>query len=296
MADTADPPGQPHPGLTREQTAILLAIRSLTRDHDGRPPSMREVATTLGRKSAGGLAYQYDILEAAGYLRRDARSVRTVQVRLPSETAFPPPPGEAALAPLPGEAALAAPPGEAALAAPPGAAALAAPPGAAALAAPPGEAGLPAPPGAAAPPPGPGPEAGDAQAGPGRDAVAWVPIAGQVAAGVPISPAEPREDRLPLPREVVGAGTLFALRVVGDSMIGVGIVDGDWVVIREQADAENGEVVAALIDGVEVEGTVKTLKLADGHRWLMPQNPAYTPILGDKAEIRGKVVAVLRSA
>jgi repressor LexA len=251
MADTAEPPGQPGPDLTREQIAILQAIRSLTRDHDGRPPSMREVATALGRRSAGGLAYQYGILEAAGCLRRDPRSVRTVQVRLPGEPAFPASPGE----PDP-----------------------------------------PAPPREATPQPAPGPEASDAPAGPGRNTVVWVPIAGQVAAGVPISPAEPHEDRLPLPREVVGGGTLFALRVVGDSMIGVGIVDGDWVVIRQQAEAENGEVVAALIDGVEVEGTVKTLKLADGHRWLMPQNPAYTPILGDKAEIRGKVVAVLRSA
>ena len=251
MAETAEPPGQPDPGLTREQVAILLAIRSLTRDHEGRPPSMREVATTLGRKSAGGLAYQYGILEAGGYLRRDPRSVRTVQVRLPGEPVFPAPPGE--------------------------------PPPLASS-------------GVAAPPTVPGPEASDIPAGPGRGTVVWVPVAGQVAAGVPISPAEPREDRLPLPREVVGGGTLFALRVVGDSMIGVGIVDGDWVVIREQAEAENGEVVAALIDGVEVEGTVKTLKLADGHRWLMPQNPAYTPILGDKAQIRGKVVAVLRSA
>ncbi len=240
MADTAEPRGQSDTGLTRKQTAILLAVRNLTRDHDGRPPSMREVAKALGRKSAGGLGYQYAILEAAGFLRRDSGGVRTVQVRLPGEASF--------LAQSD-----------------------------------------------AAPRPAPGPEAGDTSAGPGRDTVVWVPVAGQVAAGEPISPAEPREDRLPLPREMVGAGALFALRVVGDSMIGVGIVNGDWVVIREQAEAENGEVVAALIDGIEVEGTVKTLKLADGHRWLMPQNPAYTPILGDQAEIRGKVVAVLRS-
>jgi repressor LexA len=278
MADTAEPTAQPDPGLTREQIAILVAIRSLTRDHDGRPPSMREVAAALDRKSAGGLAYQYRILEAAGCLRRDPGSVRSVQVRLPGEPPFLAPPGEPPFLAPPGEPALAAPSGEPALPAQPGEPARAAQPG------------------EAAPLPAPGPETSGIPAGPGLGTVVWVPIAGQVAAGVPISPAEPREDRLPLPREVVGGGTLFALRVVGDSMIGVGIVDGDWVVIREQAEAENGEVVAALIDGVEVEGTVKTLKLADGHRWLMPQNPAYTPILGDKAEIRGKVVAVLRSA
>lgn len=159
----------------------------------------------------------------------------------------------------------------------------------------PGELPFPVQVGEPAPPPlAAGSEAGPSAAGPGREPVAWVPIGGQVAAGAPILPAEPHGDRLPLPREVVGTGTLFALRVVGDSMIGVGIVDGDWVVIREQPEAENGEIVAALIDGIEVEGTVKTLRLADGHRWLMPQNPRYTPIPGDNAEIRGKVVAVLR--
>lgn len=241
MADTAKPPGQPEPVLSRDQVAILRAIRTLTRVHEGRPPSMREAATSLGRKSAGGLSYQYSILEAKGYLRRDAGCVRTVQVRLPGEPPFPSPGGE--------------------------------PP--------------PAPPATA-------PQASQAAPGPRVERVVWVPVEGQVAAGEPISPAEPGEDLLPLPREVVGGGTLFTLRVVGDSMIGVGIVDGDLVVIREQPEAENGEIVAALIDGTEVEGTVKTLKLTDGHRWLMPQNPAYTPILGDKAEIRGKVVAVLR--
>ncbi len=77
-------------------------------------------------------------------------------------------------------------------------------------------------------------------------------------------------------------------------MMGVGIIDGDWVVVREQHNAENGEIVAALVNGIEVEGTVKTLKQIDGHRWLMPQNALYTPIPGDKAEIRGKVIAMLR--
>jgi repressor LexA len=124
--------------------------------------------------------------------------------------------------------------------------------------------------------------------------VAWVTIEGQVAAGEPILPLGPTEEQFPLPREVVGEGTLFTLKVVGDSMIGAGILDGDWVIVRQQAQAENGEIVAALIDGSEVQGTVKTLKLIDGHYWLMPQNSSHTPILGDKAKIRGKVVAVLR--
>ncbi len=129
---------------------------------------------------------------------------------------------------------------------------------------------------------------------------AYVPLAGRVAAGEPILsgeqvlPADSAEDAFVLPRQLVGEGELFMLRVSGDSMIGAGITDGDLVVIREQSDAENGDIVAALIDGVEVEGTVKTLKRSDGHTWLMPQNPAYTPILGDKATIVGRLVAVLR--
>jgi repressor LexA len=137
-----------------------------------------------------------------------------------------------------------------------------------------------------------------ADAGP-RDA-ACVRLVGQIAAGEPILsgeqvfPAGSADEAFVLPRELVGEGELFMLRVAGDSMIGAGITDGDLVVIRQQSDAENGDIVAALIDGVEVEGTVKTLKRSDGHTWLMPQNPLYTPILGDQATIVGKLVAVLR--
>jgi repressor LexA len=141
-----------------------------------------------------------------------------------------------------------------------------------------------------------GPVRADAGA---RDA-ACVRLVGQIAAGDPILsgeqvfPAGSADEAFVLPRELVGEGDLFMLRVAGDSMIGAGITDGDLVVIRQQEDAENGDIVAALIDGVEVEGTVKTLKRSDGHTWLMPQNPLYTPILGDQATIVGKLVAVLR--
>jgi repressor LexA len=129
---------------------------------------------------------------------------------------------------------------------------------------------------------------------------AYIRLWGQIAAGEPILsgeqvlPADASEDAFVLPRQLVGEGELFMLRVAGDSMIGAGITDGDLVVIRQQEDAENGDIVAALIDGVEVEGTVKTLKRSDGHTWLMPQNPVFTPILGDNAIIVGKLVAVLR--
>jgi repressor LexA len=120
---------------------------------------------------------------------------------------------------------------------------------------------------------------------------AYVPLVGRIAAGGPILAEEAIEDIFPLPRQLVGGGTLFLLKVVGDSMINAAIADGDWVVVRQQEDAENGDIVAAMIDG---EATVKTLKRSDGHVWLMPHNPAYTPILGDEATILGRVVTVLR--
>ncbi len=120
---------------------------------------------------------------------------------------------------------------------------------------------------------------------------AYVPLVGRIAAGGPILAEESIEDIFPLPRQIVGEGTLFLLKVVGDSMINAAIADGDWVVVRQQPVAENGDIVAAMIDG---EATVKTFKRSADHIWLMPHNPAYTPIPGDEAEILGKVVAVLR--
>ncbi len=123
---------------------------------------------------------------------------------------------------------------------------------------------------------------------------AYVPLVGRIAAGDPIRAEQLIEDTFPLPRQLVGEGTLFMLKVAGDSMIDAAIADGDLVVVRQQSDAENGDIVAATIDGIEVEGTVKTLKRSEGHVWLMPHNPVYTPILGDDATILGKVVAVLR--
>jgi repressor LexA len=120
---------------------------------------------------------------------------------------------------------------------------------------------------------------------------AYVPLVGRIAAGGPILAEESIEDIFPLPRQIVGEGNLFLLKVVGDSMINAAIADGDWVVVRQQPVAENGDIVAAMLDG---EATVKTFKRSADHIWLMPHNPAYTPIPGDEAEILGKVVAVLR--
>ena len=121
---------------------------------------------------------------------------------------------------------------------------------------------------------------------------AYVPMVGRIAAGGPILAEQSIEEVFPLPRELVGDGELFMLRVVGESMLDAAICDGDWVVVRRQPVAENGEIVAAMIDG---EATVKTLQRRDGHVWLMPQNAAFSPIPGDDAQVLGRVVTVLRS-
>jgi repressor LexA len=123
-------------------------------------------------------------------------------------------------------------------------------------------------------------------------AAAYVPVVGRIAAGGPILAEQVVEDVFPLPKQLVGDGQLFLLKVVGDSMVDAAICDGDWVVVRQQPTAENGDVVAAMLDD---EATVKTYKKRDGHIWLMPHNPDYEPILGDDAVIVGKVTAVLRS-
>jgi repressor LexA len=124
-----------------------------------------------------------------------------------------------------------------------------------------------------------------------RPAPAYVPVLGRIAAGGPILAEQAVEDVFPLPRELVGEGTLFLLQVKGDSMLDAAICDGDWVAVRQQPTANNGEIVAAMLDG---EATVKTYRNRDGHVWLLPHNPAFDPIPGDNATIMGRVVAVLR--
>ena len=118
-----------------------------------------------------------------------------------------------------------------------------------------------------------------------------VPMVGRIAAGGPILAEERVEEIFPLPKTLVGDGTLFLLEVSGDSMVDAAICDGDYVVVRQQPTAENGEIVAAMLDG---EATVKTLQKKDGKVWLLPHNEAYDPIDGTYATILGKVTAVLR--
>ena len=119
-----------------------------------------------------------------------------------------------------------------------------------------------------------------------------VPLVGRIAAGGPILADQQVEDVMTLPRQLTGEGELFMLKVSGDSMVDAAICDGDWVVVRRQSSAQNGEIVAALLDD---EATVKTFRQRDGHTWLLPQNSSYEPILGDHATVMGKVVSVLRS-
>ena len=127
--------------------------------------------------------------------------------------------------------------------------------------------------------------------GDARPRPSYVPVVGRIAAGGPILAEEAIEDVFPLPRQLVGDGELFLLNVVGDSMVDAAICDGDWVVVRRQPTAVNGDIVAAMLDN---EATVKTYRNRDGKTWLIPHNPAYEPIDGDHAVVLGKVTAVLR--
>ena len=124
------------------------------------------------------------------------------------------------------------------------------------------------------------------------DKTRFIPLVGSIAAGVPITADQQVEETFPLPESLVGKGDLFMLKVKGESMINAAICDGDYVVIRQQKDANNGEIVAAMIDG---EATVKTFSRKNGHIWLLPANDDFAPIDGDNCEILGKVTAVLRS-
>jgi repressor LexA len=120
---------------------------------------------------------------------------------------------------------------------------------------------------------------------------AYVPMVGRITPGVPVLADRQIDDIFPLPRRLVGEGTVFLLEMAGNSMISAAIADGDWLVVRQQADAADGDIVAAMIHG---ETTVRRFKRSDGHAWLIPHHPAYVPLLADDATILGTVVAVAR--
>jgi len=252
-------------GLTPRQRLVLDAIRDAVQSR-GYPPSMREIGELVGLTSPSSVAHQLSTLERKGYLRRDPNRPRAIEVVHPDD-------GRRARTPS------AVPPRRQV------------------------EPEVQAGPEVQAPRQGRPAErrssrpAATFRTGAGDDDVmqvaeaSMVPLVGRIAAGGPLLAEQVVEDVFPLPRQVVGDGTLFLLQVVGDSMIDAAICDGDWVVVRQQPVAENGEIVAAMIDG---EATVKTYRRRDGHVWLMPHNPAFTPIPGDDATLLGKVTAVLR--
>lgn len=204
--------------LSARQKLVLETIRHAVSVR-GYPPSMREIGAAVGLASLSSVAHQLSQLERLGFLRRDPKRPRAIEVM--NEDDFE--------------------------------------------------------------------QQRDPELGP---VPALVPVVGRIAAGGPILAEQAVEDVFPLPKQLVGNGDLFMLKVVGDSMIEAAICDGDWVVVRQQPSAENGEIVAAMIDG---EATVKTLKRDVDHVWLMPHNIAFEPINGDHATILGRVVSVLRS-
>ena len=132
----------------------------------------------------------------------------------------------------------------------------------------------------------------DARRGNLSQEITNVPVLGCITASAPLFAEESAGETIPLPRQLVGDGKLSLLKIAGDSMIGAAIADGDWVVVREQHEADDGDIVVAMADG---ETTVKTFKRSGNQVWLMPHNAADTPIPGDKASILGRIVTVLRS-
>lgn len=207
--------------LTPRQRQVLECIEHAVYTN-GYPPSMREIGLAAGLASLSSVAHQLSQLERLGYLRRDPKRPRAIEVVNPEEARA----------------------------------------------------------------------SKEATAKQSTDNTAYVPVVGRIAAGGPITAEQHIEDTFALPRQVVGKGDMFLLQVVGDSMADAAICHGDWVVVRQQSTANNGEIVAALLDG---EATVKTLKREGGRQWLIPENKDYQPIDGDRATIMGLVVAVVRS-
>lgn len=224
-------------GLTPRQRRVLEVIRAALVQR-GYPPSVREIGELVGLTSSSSVAHQLKTLESKGFLRRDPRRPRALEVLIPAG-------GDAA---------------------------------ADREATPAGQDWTP-------------PAYDETGSGDARPAATYVPVVGRIAAGGPILAEERIEDVFALPRQLVGEGTMFLLQVRGDSMIEAAICDGDWVVVRQQPTAVNGDIVAALLDN---EATVKTFKRTEQQVWLLPHNPIYDPIDGNHATILGKVVAVLR--
>ncbi len=251
------------PDLTKRQKEVLAILRSELLRHRY-APTMREIAAKAGLASTSSVKYQLDELEEKGYVRRDPRRPRTILLTEKGlEGTHRTTRGDYTNAGLPRGAREAEEEGaeesEALVA-------------------------------------DASPAHGDASPAHGGEAhvdqSVAVPLVGRIAAGAPILADQRIDEAFPLPRRLTGGGDLFMLEVSGDSMLEAAICDGDWVVVRRQRVAENGEIVAAMIDG---EATVKVFRKEGGHVTLLPRNERYSPIPADDAEILGRVVAVLRS-
>lgn len=225
--------------LTPRQKKILETIQRSVIAH-GYPPSMREIGDIVGLASLSSVTHQLSQLEKMGYIRRDPKRPRAMEILTPLTLEH----GGVEIVGVDEPQQLRSSSGVAV-----------------------------------------------SELTTSSD-TAMVPLVGRIAAGGPILADQAVEDVMPLPRQLVGHGELFMLKVSGDSMIDAAICDGDWVVVRQQHTAENGDIVAALLDD---EATVKTFRQRDGHTWLLPQNTRYEPILGDHATIMGKVVSVMRA-
>ncbi len=251
------PPRRRRTSLSTKQLAILRVIREAIRAQ-GYPPSMREIGDAVGLKSLSSVTHQLQQLELSGYIRRDPNKPRAIEIliQLPEDPQAPSTttnqPGSFSNSDTVSAAHDAEQSSVRTL--------------------------RPVQP-------------AHVGANPVSDA-AMIPLVGRIAAGIPITADQMVEELMPVPRQLVGKGELFMLTVVGDSMVDAAICDGDFVVVRQQQTAENGDIVAALLND---EATVKVFKQRDGHTWLLPRNSAYEPILGDHATVLGKVVAVMRS-
>lgn len=126
-----------------------------------------------------------------------------------------------------------------------------------------------------------------------REDIIDVPVVGRVAAGIPILAEQNIEETFPIPAQYAG-GSNFMLRVCGESMINVGIMDGDLILVEQQNTARNGEIVVAMIDGFESEATVKTFYKENGHIRLQPENDTMSPIIVQDVKVLGKVKGVFR--
>ena len=126
---------------------------------------------------------------------------------------------------------------------------------------------------------------------PSSDACA-VPLLGTVTAGIPITAIEEVEEYISIPNLAGDSDDYFALHVRGDSMVGAGILDGDIIVVKKTPVCRNGDIVVALIDD---EATVKRIYKEKGYFRLMPENPAYEPIIVEEVTILGKIAALVRN-